>query len=160
RKSAAERTLTFRAGPLSASLARPSPSEGGWADVGVQPRVEWLRGPEEADDAVLGRLGPEPGPDRPLLPRDEALVAQQLDAGVVAVVALGRGLQHLVPAGLDARGRGFGHDALELGAGAAVRHRPPVAVELVGRHHPHAAARGQAVGRQLHVAAGREAGAD
>src|SRR6476660_6258660 len=80
--------------------------------VGVlrQPGPQWLGRVEEIDHAGFRRLRAQPGTDRPLAPRDETLLAQQVDAGMILRVAPRRGLQLLVAADLALGGNASLHD--------------------------------------------------
>src|SRR6266567_9371423 len=107
----------------------------GGAHVGVEPLEERLGRPQQTDDALLGLGRAQPGACRPVLPVDEALVAQQFDARVVLRVALGRRLEDVVGADLDAVGGGLVYEAHEGLAGALVGDRGPESLQLVG-HEP------------------------
>src|SRR5258708_12596846 len=83
---------------------------------------------------LLGGAGPEPGPDRPLLPRHEALVAQQANPRMVRGISPGRGLERVTPVHGDLLPLDARDDARELLAGLFAGHRLPGPVQLAVGH--------------------------
>src|ERR687891_1099288 len=80
-----------RARPGALWLAPPLRGGGG-AHVGPQPRADGRGEAEELDDPILRPSGPQPCPGGPLTPRDQALVADPLDARVGLWVSARGGL--------------------------------------------------------------------
>ena len=70
-------------------------------DVLVEPRAHGLRRVQQIDNSLLRLHGAQPRPGRPVLPRDEPLVTQQIDARMILWIALRRGLQRVVRADFD-----------------------------------------------------------
>ena len=84
---------------LAFSVRRSPPTVRRWCAATRSAAAPSGRSPRSGPSRVACRATPP----RPLAPRDDALVAQQLDPWVVLRVALRRGLQHAVPLRLDAR---------------------------------------------------------
>src|SRR5215472_15502789 len=145
------------AGAVTALRAAPGLSGGLGAsrgtDVLLEPAAERPGGPQEAGHPVTGGRGLQPGLDRPLLPGDDPLVAEQADPRVVGGIAARRALQDVTPGDADSLVPGGGDGILELAAGPVAGPPPPVPVELVGRHAVHAVAGRQALEGELDVPA-------
>src|SRR6266702_7011227 len=120
--------------------------------MSVQPVVQRPGGPQETGDAVLGLRGLQPGRRRPLLPGDDALVAEQPGPRVIGRVPAGHGLQHIAAVHLAALLLDPGDQPLEFPAGPHRRHRLAVPADLVGGHAVHAVTGGEASGGELDVA--------
>src|SRR5918996_5233318 len=84
---------------------------GGGPDVGPQPRVDGRGEAEELYDSILRPSGSQPCPRGPLTPRDQALVAEQLDARMVPRIAARSGLKDVVACDLEPGRPGLGHHA-------------------------------------------------
>src|SRR5215472_16696258 len=145
------------AGAVTALRAAPGLSGGLGAsrgtDVLLEPAAERPGGPQEAGHPVTSGRGLQPGLDRPLLPGDDPLVAEQPDPRMVGGIAARRGLQHVPPGDTDLVLFDGGDGVLKLTAGAVAGHRLAVTVELVGGHAVHAVAGRQALRGELDVPA-------
>src|SRR3989442_9964612 len=68
------------------------------SDVRLEPGVQRTGGAQARDDPLLRLRRPQPATDWPRLRHHDPLVLEELDAGMVLRIALGRRLQHLVGA--------------------------------------------------------------
>src|SRR5205814_2208590 len=108
-------------GPGRAAPGRPTGAD--LTDVRLQPVAQRAGGAEEVDDPLLRGGGAEPGADRPLLPRDETLAAQQIRARMVLRVPARHGLEAVVRGGVDALAPELRDEIRERGTGPVVGHR-------------------------------------
>src|SRR5262245_54846568 len=125
----------------------------GPSDVGREPDVDGVRRPEELDHAILGRRLAKPRGDRPLLPGHEALVPEEVGARVILWIAPRDRLERVMSADFDFVALDAGDEPLELAARRGVSHGPAKPIQLIRRHHVHAAPGGETRGRQVDVSA-------
>src|SRR5260370_20756476 len=128
-------------------------------DVLVKPVLQWRRGVQETRDPGLRLRRAEPRAGRPLPPRDQALVTEQVNPWMIFGIALRAGLQRVVGGDVEAGLLGLCHDGGQGYAARVVGDGVPVAVKLAGAQHILAAARGQPGGPELNVAAPGNGGA-
>ena len=100
-------------------------------DVLGEPVVEGLEGAPAGHDAVLGDRLVEPGSGTVGPDADDAVLAEQVDAGVVGAVAAGRRLERAVRGHVGLGGPEVGRDPLERLAGPIGVDSSAVAGQLV-----------------------------
>jgi len=79
----------------------PGRSGGGRPDVVVEPAVQRRCSAQEPRHPVLGLRRLQPWPHRPVLPADQALVAEQLDPGMILGIPARRALEGLAATDLE-----------------------------------------------------------
>ena len=122
------------------------------AHMGVEPLRERAGCAQRVDDPALGLGRVQPRLDRPVDPRGEVLVAQQVGSRVVRVVPARYALQAVARRDADAAGLHRGHRRDERLAAAIVGDGRPEACQLVGGHDVASGTDPQAGRGELHVA--------